>query len=145
MTPFVQALLIHYLSIIRSSSVGHSSPQVFFGFVSPNPSCRAIDLDSSSGTSGEATSVSAAVLEEEEEHDNSSDEPQQHIDQVDPDCVLHTLNVCVTLGILFDEQLLEKGQKVLLARVEGEREWGSLRFRKYQIEQPRGRTSGNPK
>ena len=38
---------------------------------------------------------------------HGSDEPQQDAGEVDPDCVLHPLDVGITLGILRDEHLRE--------------------------------------
>lgn len=39
------------------------------------------------------------ILEEENHAQNSSDEPEQHIDQINPDRILHPRNVAVSFGV----------------------------------------------
>jgi hypothetical protein len=45
------------------------------------------------------------VLEPVDSHGNRCGQPQEHVDQVDPNGVLHALDVLVALGVLLDEEL----------------------------------------
>lgn len=42
---------------------------------------------------------------------DGADEPKQHIGEVDPDGVLHALNVAVALGVLFDVHVAKQAEE----------------------------------
>lgn len=46
-----------------------------------------------------------SVLEPVDSHSDRRDQPEEHVDQVDPDGVLHALDRLVALGVFLDEEL----------------------------------------
>lgn len=49
-----------------------------------------------------------------EEHERAHDgrhEPEQHVDQIDPNRVLHALDTAVALGVLVDEQFAKRAEE----------------------------------
>lgn len=54
----------------------------------------------------------ASTEEEEPDHPvDSRDEPQQHIDEVNPDCTLHSLDATVTFSFLVDVHFTEEAEE----------------------------------
>lgn len=54
----------------------------------------------------------ASTEEEEPDHPiDRCDEPQQHVDQINPNGPFHPLNPTVTLGVLMDVHVSEKAEE----------------------------------
>lgn len=54
----------------------------------------------------------ASTEEEESDHPvNSRDEPQQHIDEINPDGVFHALDPAVSLRVLVDVHVAEEAEE----------------------------------
>lgn len=54
--------------------------------------------------------LAAAIPEEHQTTGDGGDEPEQHVDQIDPDSILGPLDAAVALRVLVDEKLAKDAE-----------------------------------